>query len=208
MFLNTTAAVMVVNDTLATTPETDALMLVSKCFVVPHLNMVIASTGAAEIGQRWAHMAQTRMLCRGIDMCDCHAPDMLRRIRGEVESESGPMPGTATVYHFGLSEERDHYVGYAYRSEKDFRSEELGEGFGVKPVPAVIPDDVPASLEEWLDLAVALRAEQDALPVKDRVCIGGELFLTRLADGGIGVTKIFRFPDFEQQWLEMNARLA
>jgi hypothetical protein len=193
-------SVIVATDTLATRVDSRPFLLVSKCTVLPHLGSVIAFTGTAAIGQRWAAMVQTNLLCRDFDMLDQHTPENLRRIAAEVEEEHGPISGSSTVYHFGYSDIDTKYVGYAYRSEKNFDSERLDYGFGMKPPPAAIPADNPATFEEIVELADQIRNEQNALPLSERLHIGGDLVSTVLVEGAIHVTKVHRFADFDTQW--------
>src|SRR5690242_4843055 len=108
--------VMVLTDTLATTTEGEPYLLVSKVFFAPHLGTVIASTGLAHIGQEWATAVQSSMLSLDVEMLDHHTPRALRGVAAKLEAQHGPLPGTTTVYHFGLSRERNEYVGFAYRS--------------------------------------------------------------------------------------------
>jgi hypothetical protein len=200
-------SVIVATDTLATRVDGRPYLLVSKCTVLPHLGSVIAFTGNAAIGQRWAAAVQSNLLCRDFDMLDQHTPDNLRQIAAEVEREHGAVPGSSTIYHFGHSAKEKQYVGYAYRSESDFGSEQLGYGFGMKPPPDTIPTDTPATIEEIVELADQIRDEQNALPPSERLWIGGELVFTVLAQGYISVNTMHRFADFDAQWLAMNRHL-
>jgi hypothetical protein len=107
-------SVIVATDTLATRVDGRPYLLVSKCAVLPHLGSVIAFTGTAAIGQRWAAAAvQTNLLCRDFDMLDQHTPENLRRIASEVDEEYGPISGSSTIYHFGYSDIDTQYAGYA-----------------------------------------------------------------------------------------------
>lgn len=206
MFALDPSQVIVVTDTLATHPTGEPYLLVSKCAVVPHLELVVASTGIAQVGQRWAHQLQTATLARNIDLLDQHVPAALRTIAAALEDEFGKLPGASTVYHFGFSEEEGEYVGYAYRSEKNFVSEDLARGFGVKPVP-VGHLSAPNDIDDIVALGRQIRTEQDAGPKESRIYIGGEFWMTVLVNRTIQVSKLYRFDDFEQQWLEMNASL-
>lgn len=199
---------MVITDTLATDPTGEPHLLVSKAGIVPHLGVVIAGTGVAQLADRWRIIVFGELLCRDIEMLDLHAPAGLRRIWGALRREFPEVEGvSATVYHFGFSAEIDQYVGYAYRSTSNFESEMLPQAYGIKPEPVEPLDGAPSTLEGWIELAERLRAEQEALPLRDRIQIGGELILTSLRNGMIGVQTIYRFADFEEQWLEMNRRL-
>lgn len=207
MFQLAAESAIVATDTLATRVDGRPYLLVSKCAVLPHLGSVIAFTGNAAIGQRWAAAVHSNLLCRDFDMLDQHTPDNLRQIAVEVEREHGPVAGSSTIYHFGYSTTEKQYVGYAYRSESDFDSEQLSCGFGMKPRPVTIPTDTPATIEEIIALADQIRDEQNTLPPSERLWIGGDLVFTVLAQGCISVNTMHRFADFDTQWLAMNRYL-
>jgi hypothetical protein len=107
MFATDPSQVAIVTDTLATHPTAEPLLLLSKCSIVPHLEMAVAYTGVAQVGQRWAHQLQTAVLARNIDLLDQHVPGALRQVTAEVVAGFGELPGTSTVYHFGYSEEKE-----------------------------------------------------------------------------------------------------
>jgi hypothetical protein len=92
------------------------------------------------------------------------------------------------------------------RSEASIQSERMAASFRVKPEPQG-SFDPPSTLEEMIDLAARVRAEQDALPVAERVFVGGELVVTALFDHVTSVKKIHQFEDFSSQWLSMEAAL-
>jgi len=136
MFSLSPGAIIVVTDTFATTMSGDPHMLVTKCGIVPHLDLVVAGTGIAELPERWRNMLYSQVLCRDIDMLDTHAPAALRQVWADLEFEhADPIANgaSATVYHLGLSERTGEYVGYVYRSSNGFASEPMGPGFRVKP---------------------------------------------------------------------------
>lgn len=198
--------VVIVTDTLATRPSGEPYLFVSKCAVIPHLEMVIVGTGIALVGQRWAHQLQTATLARNIDTLNQHVPEGLQKIEDGLKEEFGTLTGNSTIYHFGFSNKTNGYIGYAYRSEKSYVSELMSPGFGVKPKPSGKPT-APKDPNELLALAKKIRDEQDALSMESRVNIGGELVRTVLKEHTIQVLKIFRWHDFEQQWLTMNDNL-
>lgn len=193
-------AVLVCTDTLATTPEGEPYLLVTKCSVVPHLDMVIAGTGVAELTERWRRAAASQILARDIDMLDRYTPEILRPTWAEVLADNDGVPPTATVYHFGWSWEREEYVGYAYRSTRDFESEPLEPGMRVKPEPVG-----PFNADDgFVELAERIRCEQAELSPEHRIYIGGDLILTALHEQTILTRRLHRFADFEEQWLLMN----
>jgi hypothetical protein len=211
LFQLSDGGVNVMVDTLAMSPDGAPLLLVTKCGVVPHLNLVIAGTGLAQLPDRWRDVVYSRMLARDIDQLNPHAPDGLRNLWGALQAEFPAIAEselTSTVYHFGLSESQGHYVGYAYRSTNDFVSEPLASGFGIKPAPEPpLVLEVPTTLDAWVECASVLRDQQNQRPLQDRIYIGGELIFYTLQNGAIAFNKVHRFSDFESNWLEMNEAL-
>jgi hypothetical protein len=210
MFSLTPDSVTLLTDTLATTNEGEPLSLVTKCGLMPHLDLVIAVTGTAQLGDRWRSCVLSDMLCRDIDMLDLHAPNALQRIWAEVRSEfedAMPADATSTVYHLGLSEDRGTYGGYVYRSTSGFQSEVLEPGFRVRPRPDDALRDPPGTIDEMVSLAHRLREEQEAVPIGTRIHIGGDLVLCVMHERSVVFAKVDRFSDFEDTWQRMNDRL-
>lgn len=206
MFRLDVPQIAIVTDTLATTPAGNPHLFVSKVSIVPHLDMVVAFTGLAVIGERWAEKLRTAILARDMDMVNLHAPSALREIEQAAIIEFGALPSTTTIYHLGYSTALDGYSGYAYRSENRFVSERMDPGFRIKPQPLSLPE-APSTFEEMIALGIQVRAEQDADDSANRVFIGGEFVLTLMEKRSILTQKIHRFNDFDNQWLEMNAAL-
>lgn len=142
MFALAPEGVWIVTDTLATTMEGEPHLLASKCFTAPHLELAVAFTGVANVGQEWTQWVQSRVLASDIDMLDRHEPGVIRAVYAELE---GPEDATATIYHLGFSLTENAYVGYIYRSTSDFESEELpAPCFAIKPPPAGRSSSRPA----------------------------------------------------------------
>jgi hypothetical protein len=200
-------AAMLLTDTVAADTEGTWSHFVTKCFVIPHLNMVIAATGIDNIAARWADVVHSQMLCRDIEMAAIHAPGALRQIQSQVEAEFGDILHgvTTTIYHYGRAERSGWYVAYAFRSTNDYEAEVLEPGFRVKPQPNEALSTYPCDAPEWIALARKIRSEQDAKP-QGAVQIGGELVLTTLIDGMITTRVVHRFHDYEPQWLAMHER--
>ncbi len=154
--------VAIFTDTLATTPEGEALLFCNKSFVYPHLTMTMAVTGILQLADKWNSKLTVSMLAKDIDMLDAYTPQHLRQIWQELSRENGGMmPGTSTIYHFGWSNKLKQFVRYVYRSEKAFQSEHYPDaGIGVKPQPKETEGFVlPESLEAVREVAERLRAE-------------------------------------------------
>jgi hypothetical protein len=74
----------------------------------------------------------------------------------------------------------------------------------MKPPPAVMPSNNPATIEEIVEVADQIRDEQNALSPSERLWIGGDLVFTVLVQGTIQVSTMHRFAYFDAQWLAMN----
>ena len=137
-------------------------MFVSKCWPIPHMNLLVAATGSGLLLDRWVECLRTRMLALDVVNLDLHAPDALREVWAEIETEHDGKAGTGTVYHFGFDPSTGRSVRFTYRSGTGFESERGDEpGFGCRPP---LEDDHPGGFDNFGDIAEAVRAEQSALP--------------------------------------------
>lgn len=211
IFQHYPAQVAIFTDTLATTPEGEALLFCNKCFVYPHLNMTMAITGILQFAVKWNSRLMVNMIAKDIDMLDAHTPQQLRHIWQELSKKNnGIIPGTSTIYHFGWSNKLKQFVRYVYRSDKDFQSEHYPDvGIGVKPQPKETEGFVPPeSLEAVIEVAEKLRTEQRQEPAGSRrIYIGGEIVLTLMQEQATMITKVHRFDDYEADWETMNHHL-
>lgn len=208
LFTKDEAGAAIFTDTLATTDDGVPLLYTSKCAVIPHLAMAVTGTGVLNLISPWMQELQSSAVARGIDMLDDLAPDALRRLWNSIDRPLGPAGVSATLYHIGYSEESAECVGYVYRSIDNFESEPMQrQCMAIKPEPEVIPDPLPATLEDMIALAVQLRDEYDRQPPGERIHIGGDLVLTGLQNGGTFTGRVHRFDDFESDWEAMTDRL-
>ena len=208
LFVHHAEQVVLLTDTLATTPEGDPFIYTSKSWPVPHMRFVMAGAGIAALHEAWYRRLQTAMLARDIDMAAAHTPTVLRQLWVDLQADHGSLPGSSTVYHFGIPEGADHFVRHAFRSDTNFETERYDVGgLGVKPVPSF---DVgsPRSVDDLIDLAVRIRAEQDSKPKPERVHIGGDLVLSILTASGSSVSTVHRFADYDEMWQAMHDRLV
>jgi len=209
MFAMDPSAAWILTDTLATDELGTATHFQTKCIAVPHMDLVIAGTGLAQLNSRWTLHVLEGMLARDVEMLDRHAPEGLRevwRALWDGEGWEATPDITSTIYHVGRSERTGDYKAFAYRSTAGFESETLEPGFRIKPHPHG-EFNRPESMEEAISLALQIQREQDDRPAAERVHVGGELMLTTLADGQITTTKIHRWADHEEVWFSMNERL-
>lgn len=186
---------VIMTDTLAPTDDLTRVEARTKLWPVPHMNLAVGCTGWRMLGRRWA-LYVGELGLSGIEELHQVAPAVLPLMLAQLEQEYGPPAGTAstsTVYHFGIDAE-GRAVRYTYRSERGFAGEthtdrELCE----KPQPTdgrFIPF---TTLDEMIAAARELQRQQDKLPPKQRVHVGGELFLTELRDGSVITERVYRF---------------
>jgi hypothetical protein len=187
--------VFVATDTLAVSPDGKPLMFTTKTLIVPHLQMMMAGTGAGGFLDRW-FVQVNRMVVAGIDNLNYHTPKSLADLWLKFKEENGSIPDglTTTVYHFGFSETTDRIHAYAYRSENAFVSEPLKYCLGVKP-ECTVPDnfELPRDIRTMMD---GQRAIQRSFPSKKRIYIGGEIQIHHLMRAGFNVYRLDRFDDF------------
>ncbi len=204
MFSHQPDNIVVVTDTLATAPDGTPSFFKTKAFPIPHLQMVVAMTGLANLGEKLIDRLFTSTLARDIDMAAKHTPAILAALTEELTAEFGPFPGTSTIYYFGHSPRHTQYVRYAFRSADGFRPEFwTQESFGVKPHPDG-SFEPPTALPEMIALAERIRNEQAAVPLNARIHIGGQLTLTVLRDQQITSMQLHEFADAEAQWHQMH----
>jgi hypothetical protein len=205
IFLQDETSATVITDTLATDEDGQPVFFYDKCVAFPAMNLLVATTGYANLLTRWTSELREHVRARDITMLDLHAPEALRRVWADLRKEFGPVDGTATIYHFGIDEQTGECRRITYRSADDFESEPAAEaGFGVKPPPVsgILPTEV--DLESLIALAEGVRAEQDALPHGERLYIGGDLVMAQISASGINFTTIHRFEDQYDAWQAMH----
>jgi hypothetical protein len=201
IFFTDIGQALVVTDTLATKPDGSAMLFTSKSLYLPHLRLIIAGTGIGGFSTAWLMHVNDRMLVRGIDHLDAHAPESLQQLWSDYSAQyslSGDT--TTTIYHFGFSEESGNMTAFAYRSTSGFASESLPHGTAVKPECSVLPqgnlfDSIAEMLEDQ-------RRIQSAKPAEERVYTGGEAFAIHLTEAGCAITRLYEFPDRIRQVTE------
>jgi hypothetical protein len=180
------------------------LLFQTKFSVLPHLQMVIAGTGLAAMVAQWFQFVNGNMVVRDIDHVDFYAPDALRTAEAECP---GTDLSTTTLYHFGYSREQQCYVGYAYRSAKNWVSENLPYALGVKP-PVPVPSTDDIQFPQFLvDVMLEQRRADQSLPLSERVGIGGEVSFVVMRDQSVTVTPVHRFESYENEFQQMVAKL-
>jgi len=201
-------------DTLAVSPDGRPVRFTTKAFIVPHLKLIIAGTGAGGFLGRWFIHINDYILVKGIENLDNHTPRILAADwqRFKQEFAITDTDRTTTVYHFGFSESTGLIRSFAYRSANDFRSEEVGYGVGRKP-ECEAPEDcqLPRDIRRMMD---EQRAIQAARPKETRLYIGGEIEIHHLLKNGTQIGfqayTLDRFDDYTSDEAAMyeNFRLA
>lgn len=192
-------------DTLSVAAEDrEPLVFLTKYAVLPHLDMVVTGTGHGSFVAEWMHHARSNVIATDIDHLNQYTPDRLRQI---AANHADLARITATIYHFGFSNARNRFLAYAYRSTKNWESEEILDGIGVKPPIDFLPGksfELPAT---FIELIERQRKQDRSLPPDQRVGIGGDIHFVVMNRGGIHVSRCYRFPSYEQDFEAMCTRL-
>lgn len=197
IFQTEESQVLVATDTLATSPDGQPFKYTTKAFIVPHLRLLIAGTGTGGFLGRWLVRINDELAVRGIDNLDHHTSGYLASLWNRHKQEISFPDGTATIYHFGFSEEDGTIHSFVYRSTNNFKSERIEKDYlGVKPecvVPAAyrLPQDIKKMMDDQ-------RAIQASVPKDQRVYIGGEIQVHHLSEDGFHVYTLDRFEDYQR----------
>ncbi|MBS0631407.1 MAG: hypothetical protein JSS11_05805 [Verrucomicrobia bacterium] len=206
IFYSTDDEIILAMDTLAVAGASGMpLLFTTKFYLVPHLNGVICGTGSGAFTADWFVQVNTGMMVDDIPHLDYHTPLALQAM-WESSREKLPKDFTTTIYHFGLPRDGSPACVYAYRSNRNFVSERLPQGIGVKPFA-----DVPKSFElprDFGPMMVSQREYQAKEPLDQRVHIGGHVFVCHLTRSGINVYQTDTFPDYDAQRGVMLAQIA
>jgi hypothetical protein len=171
---------------------------------VPELELVIAGTGHADFINSWFEHRCSLLNYKSIDELDSAAPQIFR---SSVEAVGGLRGLTVTIYHFGYSASEQCYVGYAYRSERNFQSEKLPYALGFKPVvPVTFTSDIRFP-EFLVDIVMEQQRNDKLKPLKEQVGIGGEIEFVVMSDHTIHIKTVHRFSTYgaELQHIEQRA---
>ena len=194
-------------DTLATLVDGTPLRFTSKVLHLPQFRMLIASTGVADVLSRWLFCLNSELTVTGIHSADAVAPSCLRVLMDRMArgAEAG-LDLQTTVYHFGFSELTNEMTAFAYRSIRDFESEALGFGAGVKP-----DCSIPQGLNFLKDVQ-GMMTEQRMLeakkPTAERVYIGGKIVTYHLNRQRLIVRDLGRFEDYQSCMNAIRTRAA
>jgi hypothetical protein len=170
----------------------------TKFFILPSINGIICGTGLLDVILLWHFYLQKSNVTTSIKGIDNFATEKLREIFKPFRDAYQNL--TTTLYHFGYDSDSDKFLAYAYRSEKNFESEQITPTMGIKPEFPGIRDFFDEEFnEEWLVKMVTKQKEYDeSLPLEERVGIGGQIHIAILTRDGITAKTIYEFPDFHE----------
>lgn len=174
----------------------------TKFTVLPHINVVIAGTGLTPLVNGWFHYVNGNIVVRDIDHLNSFAPGLLRDAAARCQ---GTDLTTTTLYHFGYSTIDNRYVGYAYRSMKNWEPDRLQDALGFKPVVDVQPTDEIQFPQFFINIVCEQRRKDLLLPVSERVGIGGDIQFVVLENGVVTISNVYRFDSYESDY-ELMAR--
>ncbi len=191
-------------DTLSLSADgREPLAYVTKFVVLPHLQLIVAGTGHGKILSEWYALARCSVIATDIEHLNQYASDAINEIA--INQEFNEM--NTTIYHFGYSENRERFIGYAYRSKNNWVSEELKEGIGIKPpIKYDFGEDfeLPSS---FVELMISQRELDLGQPFEERVGIGGDIHFVVMNRDYINISKCHRFPSYEEDYQEMCQKL-
>lgn len=177
----------------------------TKFILLPHLHTILTGTGFGPFVSEWMAQARSNILAQDIEHLNQYAPDCLLKLASHYPQLNGT---SATIYHFGYSQGRDKFLGYAYRSTRNWISEEIQYGIGMKPV---VPFEFENSLnlpKTFIELMELQREEDLKLPKSERIGIGGEIHFIIMNRNGINVQRCHRFSSYDEDYKIMCNRIS
>ncbi|MGG4092073.1 hypothetical protein [Paenibacillus lautus] len=176
----------------------------TKMYILPHLKMVLAGTGNAEVIIEYQHLLFSKVVARSILHIVDTATTVLKTLYNQ-HSEAG----TVTIYLFGLNEKSQENEGYALRSENDFIPEKLN--YDICYAKPHLPNNLVKDLydssstddEFFIKLIKEQRTNDLQLPKVERLGIGGEIQRIVMDQNDFLFSTIFKFDDFETNFQAM-----
>lgn len=176
-----------------------------KFLSIPDTDLLVAGTGHAGFVTGWFDQLQTLARLGDVDDVGFIAQSMLK---ASADAVGGLGPLTTTIYHFGYSRSEGQYVGYAYRSTADFRSERLPYGLGFKPqVPVPATENIQFP-DFMIDIVVRQQEHDRSQPIQHQLGIGGEIEFVVLSDRATRVKTVHRFISYESERQHIESRDA
>jgi len=179
---------IIATDTLLYYPDGAAPGFCSKSIAIPHIRMIIAGTGSALLLNRWIGLVNNQGFALDVDAVNTHTPEALQALWREMNAHLPALHDqTATIYHFGLSDNAGIIHGFAYRSGSDFASEKLNYGLGIKPELAEMTGINFGSFPDCAPEIMRCQILQEDRKTQGRVYIGGTVQINRLAKDGFSI---------------------
>lgn len=190
--------VIIAMDTLAMAGDTRTpYFFTTKFYPLPHFNGVMFATGIGDLATKWFVMLE-RFVARDLHHLDQYVTPSLQELGREFGLSERQ---TTTVYHVGYSEAESRYIGFAYRSNNAFTSERLE--YGLRTKPGVSNASVNSFPDDFVRLMEQQRAEDEALPIDERVFIGGDIQALVMQGKSMTTQTIHRFSDYESLYERM-----
>ena len=196
--------ICIATDTLSVYPDNKKpFKFVTKAFLLPHLKAIICGTGCLNLISEWFIFVQNQVVAQDLYYLDKISPENLQKLYKKIEHHWGAVC-SSTIYHFGYIEREEKFVGFAYRSEHDFKSEQLIYSLGVKPrykeVVDIAIDEIKNKglPDTFVEIIKKLKSIDDKLPVSERSGIGGEVHFFMLTQKEMFCCVCYRFEDYDQ----------
>lgn len=179
----------------------------SKFLLLPHLQAVICGTGIRALPIYWHSFVQQNVVARDVTGLD-HIAEA--KLPGFAAACGATKELTATIYHFGFSYDAGEFVGRAFRSTNNFKTEELANPcFAVKPPEGIELTIAFESCRDkglpagFIELMKQQKAIDDSRPFAERVGIGGEVQFLVMTTEAWTLTTCHRFEDYDQDLAEL-----
>lgn len=191
-FITSPKAVYIVTDSSFSDPaDMRAAGFMTKAYMLPHLEGIIAGTGLARFVVDWFIQANTQFLVRDMVHLATFAPAQLQSLYRPYHDEFGER-ARSTIYHWGYDRASGQMRSYAFRSTSSFAAEELGFGSGLKPATELDELGIRSFPDDYIRVMERQKREDEALPIDKRVGIGGHITAFQLVatDDAAGGTQV------------------
>ena len=190
-------------DTLASDSiSKEPLKFVSKIHFISHINCIICGTGSLDVIYFWINWVNKHNVMNINDLnhlAENDMPNILYRYKDKT-----------TIYQFGFDEESNELLGFAYRNEKNYKSEKMKYSFCYKPTEMdnMNPESIISGLEDNIknntieeflfNLMKKQKEYDDKLPKNKKVGIGGICQILILQHNGFNLINYKKFDDYDK----------
>lgn len=199
--------ILMMSDTIVSTSDNGPCFFTSKVHWLPHLDGLICGTGSLNFILAWIDRVQSGMLARDL----WHLNDYVTEALLDLADLMPPIfvnETTTTIYHLGYDKAGRKFGGFAYRSTDNFISEILSAGTRTKPGITIFPEGETLWPDYFIEIAKLQKADDDALPLAERVGIGGHLVSHTLTVDRTNesdsvccnITKVHEFDDYQSMY--------